>query len=85
MYPDSKPEEWNWIAPHPDHWKPEVRLEKDRAIVMFYSYTALGTELDNGEEEKERIIRHTETYRRGKYRPMITEKKLAEGPCAVAP
>jgi hypothetical protein len=84
MYPESKPEEWKWIAPRPDDWKPEVRLEKDRAIVTFYSYTPLSAELDDGEMEKERIIRHVETYRRGKYRPLIVEKKLAEGPNAVA-
>jgi len=84
MYPESKPAEWNWIAAKPESWKPEVRLEKDKAIVTFYSYTPLYAELDNGEEEKERIIRHTETYRRGKYRPLVLEKKLAEGPHAVA-
>lgn len=84
MYPESKPNEWKWRAPQPISWVPEVRLEKDRAIVTFYSYTPLYAELDNGEMEKERIIRHTETYRRGKYRPLISEQKLAEGPNAVA-
>lgn len=84
MYPESKPEEWKWTAARPEDWKPEVRLEKDKAIVTFYSYTPLAVELDDGQEEKERVIRHTETYRRGKYRPLIVEKKLAEGPNAVA-
>lgn len=84
MYPESKAEEWKWRAPQPISWTPEVRLEKNQAIVTFYSYTALSTELDNGEIEKERIILHTETYRRGKYRPLVVEKKLAEGPDAVA-
>lgn len=84
MYPESKPTEWKWIAPKPESWKPEVRLQTDKAIVTFYSYTPLYAELDNGKEEKERIIRHTETYRRGKYRPLVVEKKLAEGPHAVA-
>lgn len=84
MYPDSMPDEWKWIAPKPENWKPEVRLVKDKAIVTFYSYTPLYVELDNGEEEKERIIRHTETYRRTNYRPLVVEKKLAEGPNAVA-
>lgn len=85
MYPDSKPGEWKWRAPQPLSWVPEVRLEKSQAIVTFYSYTPLAVELDNGELEKERIIRHTETYRRGKYRPLIKEQKLAEGPNAVSP
>lgn len=85
MYPTSKPEEWKWLVPKPENWKPELRLEQNRAIVTFYSYTALAAELDNGKQEKERIIRHTETYRRGKYRPLIVETKLAEGPVSVVP
>lgn len=84
MYPESKPEDWKWKAVRPEDWKPEVRLEGEKATVTFYSYTPLAVELDDGKEEKERIIRHTETYRRGKYRPLIVEKKLAEGPNAVA-
>jgi len=84
MYPESKRAEWNWVAPEPKNWKPEVRLEKDKAIVTFYSYTGLIADLGSDGEEKERIIRHTETYRRGKYRPLVVEKKLAEGPHAVA-
>jgi hypothetical protein len=83
-FPESKPAEWKWFAPNPGTWKPEVRFEKNKAIVTFYSYTPLYAELDNGEEEKERIVRHTETYRRGNYRPLVVEKKLAEGPHAVA-
>jgi hypothetical protein len=85
MYPESKPEEWKWVAPRPESWRPEVRLEKNEAIVTFYSYTPLAAELDDGKEEKERIIRHIETYRRGKYRPLVAERKLAEGPNVVAP
>ncbi len=85
MYPDSKPGEWKWRSPQPLSWAPEVRLEPQTAIVTFYSYTPLAVELDNGEMEKERIIRHTETYRRGKYRPIVKEQKLAEGPNAVSP
>jgi hypothetical protein len=84
MYPESKAEEWTWKVPKPKSWKPEVRMTKDKAVVTFYSYTGLSTEGDNGVEEKERIILHTETYRRGKYRPLIVEKKLAEGPLAYA-
>ena len=82
--PTSNPQEWKWRAPRPANWSPEVRLERDRAVVAFYSYTPLMTERDNGEFEKERIILHTDTYRRSKYRPLVSEKKLAEGPNAVA-
>ncbi|HBJ35295.1 MAG TPA: hypothetical protein DDZ51_11185 [Planctomycetaceae bacterium] len=84
LYPESKAEEWMWNVPKPTNWRPEVRMSKDKAVVTFYSYTGLATELENGTEEKERIILHTETYRRGKYRPLIVEKKVAEGPLAYA-
>lgn len=83
-YPDSRPAEWKWFAPRPESWKPEVQLGKDRVVVTFYSYTGLLRVLENGQDEKERIIRHVETYRRGKYRPLIAEQKLAEGPRAYA-
>ena len=84
MYPTSLPSEWKWFTPQPTTWTPEVRLEQNQASVRFYSYTALYAERDDNEIEKERIIQHTETYRRGKYRPLVVEKKLAEGPNAVA-
>lgn len=82
--PESAADEWKWIAPQPTIWAPEVRRTQDQVVVTFHSYTALAAETGNGEFEKERIIRHTDTYRRGKYRPLVVEKKLAEGPNAVA-
>lgn len=82
--PSSSRQEWKWLEEEPTTWSPEVRLEENRAIVTFYTYTPLMAELDNGEIEKERIIRFTDTYRRGKYRALVAEKKLAEGPNAVA-
>ena len=60
------------------------RLEPNRAIVTFYTYTAMAKDGAAEEEEKERIIRHTDTYRRGKYRALVVEKKIAEGPDALA-
>jgi predicted GNAT family N-acyltransferase len=47
-----------------------IRLEPDRAIVTFYTYTAQPGGNKDGEIERERIIRHSDTYRRGKYRSM---------------
>jgi hypothetical protein len=82
--PTSRPGEWKWLVAQPDDWKPQVRLEPNRAIVTFYTYTALAKDGPNGEMERERVVRHTETYRRGKYRALVTEKKIAEGPDALA-
>jgi hypothetical protein len=82
--PTSRPSEWKWFATQPDPWTPQVRLEPNRAIVTFYTYTAMAKEGAGEEDEKERIIRHTDTYRRGKYRALAVEKKIAEGPEAMA-
>ena len=82
--PTSRPGEWKWFAAQPDTWTPHVRLEPNRAIVTFYTYTAMAKDGAAEEEEKERIIRHTDTYRRGKYRALVVEKKIAEGPDALA-
>lgn len=82
--PDSRPEEWKWFAAQPDHWTPQVRLETDRVIVTFYTYTAHAGGGEDGEIQRERIIRHIDTYRRGKYRAMTVEKKIAEGPNALS-
>ncbi len=83
--PESRPQQWRWVAPKPTQWSPEVRIERDRAVVTFYSYTPLVGQHDEENIEKERIILHTDTYRRGKFRPLVVEKKLAEGPNAVSP
>lgn len=83
--PHSKPQQWKWVAPKPTQWSPEVRLQRDRAVVTFYSYTPLVGQQDENKIEKERIIFHTDTYRRGKFRPLVVEKKIAEGPDAISP
>jgi|GEM_PF-1024792 len=83
--PRSKPQQWKWMAPKPTQWSPEVRIERDRAVVTFYSYTPLVGHQDDNKIEKERILLHTDTYRRGKFRPLVLEKKLAEGPDAISP
>lgn len=84
LYPTSEPREWKWLSPRPTAWAPEVRIEPDRATVTFYTYTALYAEGDGDTLEKERIVRHTDTYRRGKYRALVVEQKVAEGPNAIA-
>lgn len=83
--PRSKPQQWKWLAPKPTQWSPEVRFQGDRAVVTFYTYTPLVGQKDENKIEKERILLHTDTYRRGKFRPLVVEKKLAEGPQAVTP
>ncbi|MEQ8786998.1 MAG: hypothetical protein RIC55_11890 [Pirellulaceae bacterium] len=82
--PMSERREWRWSEAPPESWRPQVLLEKDRAIVTFYTYTPLAKSGEGDELEKERILRHTDTYRRGKYRALATETKIAEGPNALA-
>lgn len=73
--PRTKPHEWKWLEPRPSDWAPRVTLEKDRATVTFYSYNGY---------EKERIYRHVDIYRRGKFRPRVEEAKIAEGKAGYA-
>jgi len=82
--PTSKAAEWKWSEPKPADWVPTVRVDAKQAVVTFYSYTPLGEDRGEGKLGKERLIRHTETYRRGKYRPLISEQTIAEGPNVVA-
>ncbi len=82
--PRSKLRDWKWLSEQPKNWAPEVRMEKEKVVVTFYTYTALIGTGSNNEMEKERIYRYTDTYRRGKYRSLAQEKKLATGPDAIA-
>jgi len=82
--PMSQPREWKWIAAQPKSWSPQVQWDAKRVVVSFHTYTALAKVDEEGNVEKERILLHTDTYRRGKYRALSTEKKLAEGPDALA-
>lgn len=83
-FPVSDPSAWKWLEAKPDSWMPEGRMDATRATVTFYSYTPLAADRPGDDIEKERIYRHTDTYRRGKYRPLVIEKKIAEGPDAIA-
>lgn len=82
--PTSDPADWKWFERKPESWVPEVRLDTTRATVTYYSYTPLAADAPDDQIEKERIYRHTDTFRRGKYRPLVLERKLAEGPDAIA-
>ena len=83
-FPVSRPDDWKWLEAKPDSWVPEGSMDAKQTTITFYSYTPLAADGPGDEIEKERIYRHTETYRRGKYRPLVKEKKIAEGPDAIA-
>lgn len=71
-YPTTPRAKWTWKEPQPTAWAPSVRIDGDRVTVTILTYCGL---------EKERIYRHTDTYRRGKYRPLKVEDniEIAEG------
>lgn len=73
--PASSAQQWKWLEPRPEQWGPQVRVENDRVSVVFYTYSGL---------DKEAIFRHTDTYRAGKYRPKIEQKRIGEGPSGYA-
>jgi hypothetical protein len=74
--PLGDPDEWTWKEDRPRDWSPQVRLEKDRVTVTFYSYSPLYTE---------GFYRHTDVYRRGMYRARSEDKQIAEGTAGIAP
>ncbi len=78
--PMSTRNEWKWTTAAPNDWRPTIAWEADKVTVRFYSYTALGHAAGVGEREKERILLHTDAYRRRNYRPLTSDKKIAEGP-----
>jgi hypothetical protein len=82
--PTSDPADWKWLERKPESWTPEVRLDATRATVTYYSYTPLAADAPGDQIERERIYRHIDTFRRGKYRPLDVETKLAEGPDAIS-
>lgn len=70
-HPVSKADQWRWLGPRPTQWGPQVRMEDDKVTVTFHTYSGL---------EKESIFRHIDTYRTGKYRAKVEQRKIAEGP-----
>jgi hypothetical protein len=74
--PTAKAAEWTWLEEAPKDWRPQVKVEKDRVTVTFYTYCGL---------EKQRLYRHTDTYKSGKLRAKVEEKPIAEGPPGFMP
>lgn len=83
LAPRSAARAWKWLTARPARWQPTVRWDEQQVVVTFYSYTPLAGVLENGDIETERIYLHTDTYRRGKYRGLTVEAKIATGPDAV--
>jgi len=68
--PSTEPGDWKWSQARPDDWKPRVDLYPDRVVVTFYTYSGY---------ETERLYKHVDTYRRGKFRPRVEEAVIAVG------
>lgn len=67
---------WKWYEAEPKYWPPQVRMEKDRVKVTFYTYTNL---------QKQRIFRHTDIYQPGNFHGKSEDKPIAEGPPGRTP
>jgi hypothetical protein len=70
LNPRGSPKDWKWHEPGPGDWRPNVKLEAERAIVTFYTFSGY---------RRETITRHVDEYRRGKFRARVEEKAIAEG------
>jgi hypothetical protein len=69
--PSGKPEEWTWVAPEPDDWKPQVVEDGDAITVTFFTYSGL---------RHETIFRHEDKFRRGSYCFATQRSDVAKGP-----
>jgi hypothetical protein len=67
--------EWTWHEDRPRDWRPSVKMDPDRVTVTFYTYSPLAPE---------GFHRHTDIYRRGKYRARVENKQIAEGTGGIA-
>ncbi len=84
--PQSEASAWKWAQPKPLDWTPRVEMEAERVTVTFHTYCPLYEDspvkaLPAGES----LYRHTDTYRRGKYRPRSTEQIIAKATGGVLP
>jgi hypothetical protein len=62
--PQSPRHEWKWKHALPTDLSPSVVLDEKQATVRFYTYSGF---------DKEKIVQHTDVYRRGNYRPRSEE------------
>ncbi len=73
-FPPSRPttpaNQWKWSAARPQHWAPTVRIEPGQVTITYYTFTA---------KAPERIYRHTETYRPGRYRAKVQDQLIGQG------
>jgi hypothetical protein len=69
-WPTAGSDPWTWHEQEPSDWSPQVKVEADRVTVTFYTYCGL---------EKQRIYRHVDTCKPGKYRARVKEKEIATG------
>jgi hypothetical protein len=62
--------QWEWIEPEPQEWRPVVVMSEP-ITVRFFTYTGLGAE---------RIVRHLDSFRPGKYQFDVQDTPIAQGP-----
>lgn len=71
--------EWTWREKEPIDYRPQVVIDQARVVVTFYTYTARSGVDPHSEPLAERIMKHTDTYRTGKYRSSSTATVVGVG------
>jgi hypothetical protein len=69
--PTTPAKEWEWQAERPRDWQPKVQLDGDQVTVTFYTYVG---------KYPEKLFRHTDTYRVGRYRARVRDQPIGQGP-----
>ena len=69
--PAKSDSEWRWQRSRPSQWEPHVRQSEKTVQVVFFTYSALGSQA---------VYRHTDTYQTGTYRFHPECVVIASGP-----
>lgn len=68
--PSTPADQWKWMEPMPQDWRPRVQMDERIVTVTFFTYTGL---------EQEQITRHTDTFKGGSYKLETDEAVVGTG------
>lgn len=68
--PHTPAEQWNWMEPPPDDWRPNVEVAAASVAVTFFTFSGMGVES---------ITRNEDTYVPPGYRPEMSLPMIGQG------
>ena len=68
--PHTPTDQWNWMEPPPDDWRPSVKVEAASVVVTFFTFSGMGVET---------ITRNEDRFGPSGYRPEMALSTIGEG------